>query len=88
MEYSYYTEMQMRPNRLNEHKEEKSEIDSNHHTQSSDNDNDNKNNSGASSEISDGSMCRYCFCEVSEEENYSTCPCKTALCRECLKNYV
>ena len=38
------------------------------------------------SEISDSRMCRYCFCEVKDEnENYSSCSCRTRLCRECLE---
>eukprot|EP01083_Nonionella_stella_P028503 78491_1 len=35
------------------------------------------------SDFSDGRMCRYCFCEV--EDNYSSCACRTALCRACLQ---
>mmetsp|Transcript_9006 Transcript_9006/g.8096 ORF Transcript_9006/g.8096 Transcript_9006/m.8096 type:complete len:377 (-) Transcript_9006:1-1131(-) len=88
MEYSYYTEMEMNPNFPLNHlqhnnKEEKTEMD-----ESDDNINklqcDIENNSDTS-EISDGRMCRYCFCEVSQENNYSSCQCRTALCRECLE---
>eukprot|EP01084_Bolivina_argentea_P233025 392565_1 len=47
----------------------------------------NNDNSDAdlTSDISDGRMCRYCFCEVLDEDNYSTCACRTALCRNCLE---
>lgn len=45
--------------------------------------NDDENNSDQSSEISDSQMCRYCFSEVTD--NYSSCACRTALCRQCLE---
>lgn len=88
MEYSYYTEMEMQPNCPLVDNEEKIENDCN-----SDNENENEDmnedmnedNDSDVSDLSDGRMCRYCFCEVLEEANYSNCQCKTAICRDCLE---
>ena len=34
----------------------------------------------------DSNMCRYCYININSKDNYSTCKCKTGLCKECLIN--